>query len=132
MLAGELCELTGVLDTIIRQNENTLEQLNQYRVCVENIQKSRKEKQEVEQQTPPSSLAERKPRSAGRTISILLHSWLFSVQCQTEGGLEMTEGETELERIYSRIRELESSIVTLGQIWTSTVSRTGVRSFLFR
>ena len=44
----------------------------------------------------------------------------------------MTEGETELERIYSRIRELESSIVTLGQIWTSTVSRTGVRSFLFR
>ena len=58
-----LLQLTAVLDTIIRQNENTLEQLNQYRVCVENIQKSLKEKQEVED-TLSFSGAEKKPRLA--------------------------------------------------------------------
>merc|ERR1712083_706098 len=65
-----------------RQNENTLEQLNQYRVCIENIHKSRKEKVEGDNTLKPSVDSE-------------------------------AEADDELENIYSRIRELESSIVTL-------------------
>ena len=71
--AGEFPGLTAVLDAIIRQNENTLEQLDQYRVCVENIHKSRKGKQEEGDKTLHFSVAERKPRLRGRLVLLLLH-----------------------------------------------------------
>ena len=65
-----------VLDAVIRQNENTLEQLNQYRVCVENIQKTRKDKQEVDH-TLHFRVAEKRPRLSGGLIPLLLYSRLF-------------------------------------------------------
>lgn len=89
-------DLWQELDTIIRQNENTLEQLNQYRVCVENIHKSRREKQELE-----------------NTLTFSVAEGKSSVNCKTEETQDTAEADDELEKIYTRIRELECSIVTL-------------------
>ena len=45
----------------------------------------------------------------------------FSVNCKTEETRDTAEADDELEKIYTRIRELECSIVTLGEIldWVS-------------
>ena len=53
-----------------------------------------------------------------RLVLLLLYKLdYFSIQsCQAGLGQEMAEADDELEKIYSRIRELESSIVTLGEI----------------
>lgn len=91
-------DLWQELDTIIRQNEKSLKQLNEYRVCVENIQKYRRDKQVV-QNNP--TLIEDDDKD--------------SVQRKKELGVkaEVAEENVELQNIYARIRELEFSIVTL-------------------